>query len=116
MRIRDSPEEVYGERWPGMQEEGGQFVETVEDKAVPPGNDGRKHGAHAENIVGLEPGQVVREPVGLDHHRKVDKVANVQHEPLVLVPGYYRKIYFLLSLSTFHLLIYYLLITETFVY
>ena len=63
-----------------MQEEGGQFVETVEDKAVPPGNDGRKHRAHAENIVGLEPGEVVREPVGLNHHRQVDKVAKVDQE------------------------------------
>ena len=76
---------MKSERWEGVKEEGCEFVEAVEDEAVVPDDDGAHERAHAEDIVGLEPGQVVGEKKGLCHHGKVQEVAEVQHEQLVLV-------------------------------
>ena len=87
MRILDCiyehlPDEVLQHRRKDMEEEGGEFVDAVEDQRVVPEEDGDAEGAEGEGEVGVEPHQVVGEEEGLRHARDVDQVAEVEHEEL----------------------------------
>ena len=48
-----------------MNEDGREFVKTVEDETVLPDHNGHHEHPHAEDIVGLEPDQAVGEEEGL---------------------------------------------------
>ena len=67
-----------------MDEDWGQFIEAVEHEAVLPDQDSHHQHAHAEDIVGFVPSQAVREQDGLQQHRDVHEVAEVQHEQVVI--------------------------------
>ena len=69
-------------RWKDMEEEGGEFVDAVEDQRVVPEEDGDAERPEGEGEVGVEPHQVVGEEEGLRHARDVDQVAEVEHEEL----------------------------------
>lgn len=48
-----------------MKEEGGELVKAVEHEAVLPDDDGAHERTHAENIVGLEPGDIIEKKSSL---------------------------------------------------
>ena len=70
--------------WEDVDEDGGQFIEAVEDKAVLPDEDGHHQHAHAEDVVGFVPGQAVGEQDGLQQHRDIHEVAEVEHEEVIV--------------------------------
>ena len=70
--------------WEDVDEDGGQFIEAVEDKAVLPDEDGHHQHAHAEDVVGFVPGQAVGEQDCLQQHRDFHDVAEVQHVQVVI--------------------------------
>ena len=65
-----------------MDVDGGQLVKAVEDEAVLPDHDGVHENSHAEDVVGLVPGQAGGEEEALDQHRDVHEVTEVQHEEM----------------------------------
>ena len=73
-----------------MDVEARHLVEAVEHDAVLPGEDGEGDRAVGQHEVGLEPGCAERgvgagrAEEGLQQHRDVHKVAEVQHEEMVL--------------------------------
>ena len=48
------PQQVSSDRGEDVEEEGGEFVQAVEDQAVPPDDDGPHQRPHAEDVVGLK--------------------------------------------------------------
>ena len=67
-----------------MDVDGGQLVEAVEDEAVLPDHDGVHENSHAEDVVGLVPGEAGGEEEALDQHRDVHEVTEVQHEEMLI--------------------------------
>ena len=64
--------------------DGGQLVEAVEDEAVLPDHDGVHENSHAEDVVGLVPGETGGEEEALDQHGHVHEVTEVQHEQVLI--------------------------------
>ena len=67
-----------------MDVDGGQLVEAVEDEAVLPDHDGVHENSHAEDVVGLVPGEAGGEEEALDQHGHVHEVTEVQHEQVLI--------------------------------
>ena len=68
-----------------MQQTRGQFGNIVEHEAVLPDHHRHHQAAHAEGVVGQEPGGVGGVEAGLQHRGDVDKVTQVQHEQPAVV-------------------------------
>ena len=73
------------------------FVQAVEDKAVPPHHDRDRVIAEAQAIRADEESLGLREEPNAQHHQKVDKVAEICQEVMiadlvVLVPSYWHEV------------------------
>ena len=76
---------MEGERGEGVEEEGGELGDVVEDEGVLPDHEGQAQAAQGERVVGEEPGDGGGGEPELGQGGQVDGVAEVQHEQLALL-------------------------------